>query len=79
MTIDIEESVKKKKFENRIATGYVDGERITAQVRRNDTKFGGDPYVVAGAAGAKDYERFKEIGPAVERFEEIVEEYGLSE
>lgn len=79
MAINIEQSVRRSNFENRIASGWVDGTRITVQVRLGDNRFGGDPYVVAGSAGNRQHEPFHTIPDAVSRFEELKDEYGLEE
>lgn len=79
MPINIEESVDRASFENRLASGYVDGERVKAQVRVGDNKYGGEPYVVAGTPDNRQYERFRSLNAAVEEFERLKGEYDLSE
>jgi hypothetical protein len=79
MAIDIEESVNRASFENRLASGYVDGEYVEVKVRVGDNKYDGEPYIVAGTPANWQYERFRSLNAAVEAFERIKGEYGLSE
>jgi hypothetical protein len=79
MAIDLDETVKRGSFENRLASTEIDGQRVTAQARVGDKKFGGDPYIVYGPAGADQYERFDSIDAIVEAFEELIEKYDMAE
>lgn len=79
MAIDLDETVKRSSFENRLASTRIDGQYVEAQARVGDNRFDGDPYIVYGPAGAEQYERFDSIDAMVEAFEELVEEYDMEE
>lgn len=78
----VSELVSKSKWEDKIAGGRIDGEKVTFQAkvagrRSNPRVSKGTPYIRISVPGDEEYETFDSVEAMADRFEELCDEHGF--